>query len=148
MQRKKERSILYLAGEGSSVLNTFPLSIGYNANLCGFNPNMTKIYKPWLKEWECHNFQHYSDQNENCYIINLPFSLSFSIPRGWGSYLLSLCLLDGIFLSSYEAGFIQSLLSTGNRQHISATSHTGIHDLLSIGNQDFENYLGQIYPLE
>ena len=52
-------------------------------------------------------------------------------------------------LYSYEAEFIQSLLSTvGNGWHLSSTSHinTSMTYLLSINNPYFENYIGQIYP--
>ena len=51
---------------------------------------------------------------------------------------------------SYEAKFIQSLLSTGKKKFASQFNFTYryIDDVLSINNQDFENYLGQMYPAE
>ena len=56
-------------------------------------------------------------------------------------------LLADIFLYSYEAEFIQSLLSTGKKK-ISISVQLYIDDVLSINNPDFENYLGQMYPAE
>ena len=54
-------------------------------------------------------------------------------------------LLADIFLYSYEAEFIQSLLSTGKKKLASQFNFTYryIDDVLSINNLDFENYLGQ-----
>ena len=59
-------------------------------------------------------------------------------------------LLADIFLYSYEADFIQSLLSTGKKQLASRFNLTYryIDDVLSINNPEFENYLGQMYPAE
>ena len=59
-------------------------------------------------------------------------------------------LLADIFLYSYEAEFIQSLLSTGKKRLASQFNFTYryIDDVLSINNPDFENYLGQMYPPE
>ena len=59
-------------------------------------------------------------------------------------------LLADIFLYSYEAKFIQSLLSAGKRRLASQFNFTYryIDDVLSINNPDFENYLGQMYPPE
>ena len=58
-------------------------------------------------------------------------------------------LLADIFLYSYEAEFIQSLLSTGRKRLASQFNFTYryIDDVLSINNPGFENYLGQMYPL-
>ena len=58
-------------------------------------------------------------------------------------------LLADIFLYSYGAEFIQSLLSTGRKRLSSQFSFTYryIDDVLSNNNPDFENYLGQMYPL-
>ena len=58
-------------------------------------------------------------------------------------------LLADIFLYSYEARFTQSLLSTGRKRLASQFIFTYryIDDVLSINNSDFENYLGQMYPL-
>ena len=54
------------------------------------------------------------------------------------------------FQYSYEAEFIQSLLSTGKKKIASQFNFTYryIDDLLSINNSDFENDLGQMYPAE
>ena len=59
-------------------------------------------------------------------------------------------LLADIFLYSYEAEFIQSLLSNRNKQLASRFNFTYryIDDVLSINNSEFQNYLGQIYPVE
>ena len=59
-------------------------------------------------------------------------------------------LLADIFLYSYEAEFIQSLLSTG-KKHLASRfnlTYRYIDDVLSINNPEFENYLGQMYPAE
>ena len=59
-------------------------------------------------------------------------------------------LLAFIFLYSYEADFIQSLLFTG-KKHLASRfnlTYRYIDDVLSINNPEFENYLGQIYPAE
>ena len=59
-------------------------------------------------------------------------------------------LLADIFLYSYEAEFIQPLLSTGRKQLVSRFNFTyrNIDDVFSINNPEFENYLGQMYPVE
>ena len=59
-------------------------------------------------------------------------------------------LIADIFLYSYEADFIQSLLSTGKKHLASRFNliYRYIDDVLSINNPDFENYLGQMYPAE
>ena len=59
-------------------------------------------------------------------------------------------LLADIFLYSYEAESIQSLLSAGKKRLASQFNFTYryIDDVLSINNPDFENYLGQMYPPE
>ena len=59
-------------------------------------------------------------------------------------------LLADIFLYSYKAELIQSLLSTGKKQLASRFNFTYryIDDVLSINNPEFENYLGQMYPVE
>ena len=55
-----------------------------------------------------------------------------------------------IFLYSYEAEFIQSLLSTGQKLLASRFNLTYryIDDVLCINNPEFENYVGQRYPSE
>ena len=59
-------------------------------------------------------------------------------------------LLADIFQYSYEAEFIQSLLSAGMKRLASQFNFTYryIDDVLSINDPDFENYLGQMYPPE
>ena len=59
-------------------------------------------------------------------------------------------LLADIFLYSYEAKLIQYLLSTGKKKIASRFNFTYryINDVLSINNPDFENYPGQMYPVE
>ena len=59
-------------------------------------------------------------------------------------------LLAEIFLYSYEAEFIQFLLSTGKDKIASQFNFTYryIDDVLSINNPNFENYLGQMYNAE
>ena len=58
-------------------------------------------------------------------------------------------LIADIFLYSYEAEFVQSLLSAGRKRLASQFNFTYIYidDVLSIHNPDFENYLGQMYLL-
>ena len=59
-------------------------------------------------------------------------------------------LLAEIFLYSYEADFIQSLLST-RKKHLASRfnlTYRYIDDVLSINNPEFENYLGQMYTAE
>ena len=57
-------------------------------------------------------------------------------------------LLADIFLYSYEAEFLQALLSTGRKRLASRFKFTYryIDNVLSINNHDFENNLGQINP--
>ena len=61
-------------------------------------------------------------------------------------------LLADIFLYSYEAECIQSLLSTGRKRFASLFNFTYrymyIDAILSINNPDFENYLRKMYPPE
>ena len=59
-------------------------------------------------------------------------------------------LLADIFLYSYEAECIQSLLSTRKKQLASQFNFTYryIEDVSSIDNPYFGNYLGQMYPAE
>ena len=59
-------------------------------------------------------------------------------------------LLADISLYSYEADFIQSLLSTGKKTLASQFNFTYryIDDVLSVNNPDFDNYLRQMYPAE
>ena len=71
------------------------------------------------------------------------FQQIFGIPMGTNCAPL----LADIFLYSYKAEFIQSLLSTGRKRLASQFdfTYTCIDDILSINNPDFENYLGQMY---
>ncbi|KAK3096469.1 hypothetical protein FSP39_000522 [Pinctada imbricata] len=59
-------------------------------------------------------------------------------------------LLADIFLYSYEAEFIQSLVSEGKRYLASDFNFTYryIDDVLSINNPNFADYLSSIYPSE
>ncbi|KAK3085568.1 hypothetical protein FSP39_005430 [Pinctada imbricata] len=59
-------------------------------------------------------------------------------------------LLADIFLYSYEAEFIQSLVSEGKRYLASDFNFTNryIDDVLSINNPKFADYLSSIYPSE
>ena len=59
-------------------------------------------------------------------------------------------LLADIFLYSYEADFIQYLLSAEKKQLASRLNLTYryIDDVLSINYPEFEHYLGQMYPAE
>ena len=68
-------------------------------------------------------------------------------------FMSALRKIDGRYrhlLYSYEAEFIQSLLSTGKKQLVSRFNFTNryIDDVWSINNPEFENYLGQMYPVE
>ena len=57
-------------------------------------------------------------------------------------------LLADIFLYSYEAEFIQYLLSTEKLTSQFNFTYRFIDDVLSINNPDFENYLVHMYPAE
>ena len=59
-------------------------------------------------------------------------------------------LLADIFLYSYEAQFVQSLLSTGKKKLASQLNFTYryIDDVLSINNPDSDHYLDYMYPAE
>ena len=59
-------------------------------------------------------------------------------------------LLADIFLNSYEAECIQSLLSAGKKKLASQFNFTyrSIDDVLSINNPEFQSYFGQMYPAE
>ena len=74
------------------------------------------------------------------------FQQIIGIPMGtnWASHLAD------IFLYSYEAEFIKFLLSTERKQLASRFNfrYRYIDDVLSINNPEFENYLGQMYPVE
>ena len=74
------------------------------------------------------------------------FQQIFGIPMGTNCAPL----LADIFLYSYKAEFIPSLLSTGKKRSSSRFNFTYryIDKVLSINNPAFENYLGQMYPAE
>ena len=59
-------------------------------------------------------------------------------------------LLTDMFLYSYEVKFMQFLLLIVRKRLLSLFNFTYryIDDVLSIYNPDFENYLGNLYPLE
>ena len=57
-------------------------------------------------------------------------------------------LLADIFLYSYGADFIVFALNGKETFSISVQSHRYIDNVLSINNSEFENYLGQMYPVE
>ena len=85
---------------------------------------------------------------DNIYVVfaGKVFEQAVGIPMGTNCSLL----LADIFLYSYKAEFIQSFLSIGKKQSVSRLNLTYryIDDVLSISNQIFENYLGQMYPVE
>ena len=59
-------------------------------------------------------------------------------------------LLADLFLYSYEAEFIQTLIKSG-KQHLAKSFHYTfryIDDVLSINNPKFGNYIVDIYPAE
>ena len=59
-------------------------------------------------------------------------------------------LLADIFLYSYKARFIQTLLSTGRKQLAYRFNYIcrNIDDVLIINNPEFENYMDKAYPVE
>ena len=69
---------------------------------------------------------------------------------GSSFYINRMSFFSYRYCFSYEAEFIQSLLSTGRKQLASRFNFTYryIDDVLSINNQEFDNYLGQMYPVE
>ena len=85
---------------------------------------------------------------DNIFVVfaGIVFQQTVGIPMGTNCAPL----LADIFLYSYEADFIQSLLSTG-KKHLASRfnlTYRYIDDVLSINNPEFENYLGQMYPAE
>ena len=68
---------------------------------------------------------------------------------GLFSYLSTHCapLLADLFLYSYEAEFVQSLLQAG-KKHLAHRSISYIDDVLSLKNTKFAEYLEFIYPRE
>ena len=91
---------------------------------------------------ECSGFYH---RNEPGLLLFL-FRQTFGIPMGTNYPPL----LADIFLYWHEAECIHSLLSTVKKQNFtnSVQSHRYIDDVLSINNPEFENYLGQMYPVD
>ena len=83
---------------------------------------------------------------DNIFVVFAVFMQIVGIPMGTNCAPL----LADIFLYSYEAEFIQALLSTGRKQLASRFNFTYryIDDVLFLNNSEFENYLGQMYPVE
>ena len=73
-----------------------------------------------------------------------------SARRSYRNHFTYMFLIFTVTCVSYEAEFIQSLLSAGKKRLASQFNFTYryIDDVLSINNPDFENYLGQMYPPE
>ena len=103
------------------------------------NCDKTRIYK---NQW----FQRYLVDNIFVVFAGKVFQQIIGIPLGTNRAPL----LADIFLYSYEAEFIQSLLSVGRKRLASQFNFTYryIDEVLYINNPDFENYLGQMYPPE
>ena len=59
-------------------------------------------------------------------------------------------LLADLFLYSYEAEFVQSLIKGGNRRLAKSFNFTYryIDDVLSLNNPKFSDYINDIYPVE
>jgi hypothetical protein len=59
-------------------------------------------------------------------------------------------LLADLFLSSYEAEFVQKLLQDNNKKLAVSFNHTYryIDDVLSINNNNYYDYIHLIYPDE
>ena len=59
-------------------------------------------------------------------------------------------LLADIFLHSFEAEVLQSLLSTAKKPHLSSNSHILVETIMTYCPliTQTENYLGQMYPTE
>ena len=59
-------------------------------------------------------------------------------------------LLADLFLYSYEAEFIQTLINSGKRHlaKIFCFTYRHIDDVLSINNRTFGDYINIIYPVE
>ena len=59
-------------------------------------------------------------------------------------------LLADLFLYSYEAEFIQTLIKSGKRHLVKSFcfTHRYIDDVLSINNPKFGDYINIIYPVE
>ena len=74
------------------------------------------------------------------------FQQTFGIPMGTNCALL----LADLFLYSYKAEFVQSLLQAGNKQLAQQFNFTYryIDDVLSLKNTKFAEYLEFIYPCE
>ena len=85
---------------------------------------------------------------ENIFVVfaGKVFQQTVGIPMGTNRAPL----LADLFLYSYEADFVQSLLSTGKKHLASRFNPTYryIDDVLSINNTEFEHFLGQINPAE
>ena len=118
----------------------------------GFRSRGTLFYEGTLWFEEQVNWRrHYQDVEflvDNIFVVlaKTVFQQIIGIPKGTNCAPL----LTDIFLYSYEAEFIQSLLSAGKKRLASQFNFTYryIDDVLSINNPDFENDLGQMYPPE
>ena len=106
------------------------------------------MYLPWFdfyKEWKSVRLEHLTSIVDNIFVVfaGKVFQQIIGIPMGTNCAPV----LADIFLYSYEAEFIQSLLSTGRKRLASQFNFTYryIDDILYINNPDFENYLGQMY---
>ena len=144
-----------LANRGCLLLRT-PGPVPFRTSICS--------YVETILSWTCHVYGPFQ-----FWVLNIPWYFIFKmleflvdnvfvifagkvfqqivgIPMG------TKCapLLADIFVYSYEAEFTQSLLSTERKQLASRFNFTYryIDDVLSINNQEFENYLGQMYPVE
>ena len=120
------------------VLRGVPFKRIPNTGCCCFLP-FSNTYIHWKYKRARNIFRRYT--------IITPFGCNlFSWPMGTNCAPL----LADIFLYSYEADFIQSLLSTG-KKHLASRfnlTYRYIDDVLSINYPEFENYLGQMYPAE
>ena len=85
---------------------------------------------------------------DNIYVVfgDQVFQQTIGIPMGTNCAPL----LADLFLYSYEAEFLQHLLSQNKKQLASSFNLTFryIDDVLSINNNNFQNYVHMIYPSE
>ena len=136
---------------GSSKCSTKPLSILLTKLL----PNIKQGLKKYCETAYSRN--KYSEDDiikmleflvDNIFVVFAGKVLQQTVGIPMGTNLAP--LLAGIFLYSYKADFIQSMLSTGKKQLSSRFNLTYRYkdDILSINNPEFENYLGQMYPAE
>ncbi|KAK3102509.1 hypothetical protein FSP39_011878 [Pinctada imbricata] len=138
---------------GMSMTFTDRCSLHQPVEVDKINLNLTSYLQTLLQ-------RRYKDtaNNQLCKIMKLFVNLSYKtveeklfqqiagIPMGTNCAPL----LADIFLYSYEAEFIQSLVSEGKRYLASDFSFTYryIDDVFSINNPKFADYLSSIYPSE